>query len=98
MVDSEEGDGEFNDLTAFCSSHRQADAVQDLLQSFGLGRGVTVLAVAAPHSGHGAFVGEDVDVDELEGAHLAVELPGPGAHRRLVDDVDDVSFLRKRRL
>lgn len=73
--------------------HRQAYAVQDLLQGFGLGFGSTVLAVAAPPPGCGAFIWEDADVDELEGAHLVVELPSPGAHWRLVDDVDDVSFL-----
>ena len=73
--------------------HRQPDAVQDFLQGFGLGFGLLALAATALRPGWGALIGEQIDVDELEGAHLVVEFPCPGAHWRLVDDVDDVAFL-----
>lgn len=71
----------------------KTDAVQHFLQGFGFGFALVVLAVLAflPH--RGALFGQYVDVDELEGAHFVVELPRPGSDRRLLDDIDDVSFL-----
>jgi len=71
-------------------SHSEADAVQDLLQGFGFGFGSAVLAVAASPPDRRALIGQQVDVDELKGAHFVVELPRPGPHRRLLNDVDDV--------
>lgn len=42
-----------------------------------------------------ALLGQNGHVDELEGAHLVVQLARPGAHRRLIDYMNDVSFLRR---
>lgn len=36
---------------------------------------------------------EHIHIDELERAHLVVQQAHPGAHGRLADDIDDVSFL-----
>lgn len=77
--------------------HHQADAVQDFLQGFGFGFGSVGFSAAAFPPGRGAFVGQEVHINELKGAHLVVELPGPGAHGGLLDDVDDVPFLWKER-
>lgn len=74
-------------------SYSKADAVQHLFQGFGFGFGSVGLAVAVSPPGRGALVRQQVDVDELKGAHFVVELPSPGPHRRLLNDVDDVSFL-----
>lgn len=73
--------------------YRQADALQDFLQGFGLGFGMLALAVASFPSGWGGLIRKEVDIDELEGTHFIVELSCPGSHRRFVDDVDNVTFL-----
>lgn len=92
-----------NRITLQCSTlyyqrvcYRQADSVQHLLQGFGFEFGFVVLAVAASPPGRGALVRQEVDIDELKGAHFVVELPCPGPNRGLLDDVDDVSFLQER--
>lgn len=76
--------------------HRQADAVQHFFQGFGFGFASVGRVFAAFPPGRGALIGQEVHVNELKWAHLVVELPRPGAHRGLLDDVDDVSFLWKR--
>lgn len=75
------------------STYRQADAVQDFLQGFGLGFGPAAFAVAAFPPGWRRLIRQKVDVDELEGSHFVVELSCPGSHGGLVDDVDNVTFL-----
>lgn len=69
----------------------QVDALQQLVE--GLGLEPLALAGAPALAGGRCLLGEDVHVDELEGAHPVVEQPGPGAHRRLLNDADDVPFL-----
>lgn len=75
------------------ASYTEADAVQHLLQGFGFGLGSVGPAFAVSTPGRGAVFRQQVDVDELKGAHLVVELPCPGPDGRLLDDVDDISFL-----
>ena len=69
----------------------QVDALQQLVE--GLGLEPLALAGAPALAGRGRLLGDDVHVDELEGAHPVVEQPGPGARRWLLDDADDVPFL-----
>lgn len=71
----------------------KTDAVQHLLQGFGFGFVSAGLAVTVSPPDGGALIRQQVDVDELEGAHFVVELPGPGPHRGLLNDVDEVTFL-----
>lgn len=73
-------------------SYSETDGVQHLLQGFGFGFG-SAAPVAVSPPGRGALVRQQVDVDELKGAHFVVELPCPGPCRWLLNDVDDVSFL-----
>lgn len=68
------------------------DAVQHLLQTFGFEIGSADLAATFPPR-WGALVRQEVDVDELKGAHLVIKLPCPCPHRGLLNDVDDVTFL-----
>lgn len=77
-------------------SYIEADAVQHLLQGFGFGLGAVDFAVAVSLPGRGAFLRQQVNIDELKGAHFVVQLPRPGPHRGLLNDMDDVSFLEKR--
>lgn len=73
----------------------EADAVQDFLQGLGSGFSSLFLAASGFPPLWGAVLRKYVDVDELEGAHFVIELPGPGSNRRLLDNVDDVSFLQR---
>lgn len=76
-----------------CCFYHQANAVKHLLQGLGFGFVLFTLAVSTPPPGRGALIRQEVDVDEFKGAHFVVELPSPSPNRRLLDDVDDVSFL-----
>ncbi len=74
-------------------SYTQADAVQHLLQGFGFGFVLAVVVAAASPPDRWALFRQQVDVNELKGAHFVVELPCPGPNRGLLNDVDDVTFL-----
>lgn len=76
-------------------SYVKANAVQDFLQGFGSGFPSLFLAVSGFPPLWGAIIREYVNVDELKGAHFVVELPSPGSNRRLLDDIDDVSLLKR---
>lgn len=75
------------------TSYIKADAVQHLFQGFGFGFGSTALVSVLFPPGWRAVFRQQVDVDELKGAHFVVELPCPDSNRRLLNDVDGVSFL-----
>lgn len=74
-------------------SYIKANAVQHLLQGFGFGFGPLGLVAVAFPPGRRAVFRQKVDVDELKGAQFVVKLPCPGSNRRLLNDVDEVSFL-----
>ena len=79
------------------ATYTEADAVQHLLQGFfGIGLCSVGFAFAVSAPGRGALFRQQVDVDEFKGAHLVVELPCPGPDGRLLNDVDEVSFLYER--
>lgn len=39
---------------------------------------------------------QDIDIDELEGANFAIEHPHPRSHRRLTNDINDISALQRK--
>lgn len=77
-------------------SYIEANAVQHLLQGFGFGLRAVGPVVAVPLPGRGAFLRQQVYIDELKRAHFVVQFPCPGPHRGLLNDMDDVSFLEER--
>lgn len=74
------------------SSNLKADALQQLMQSLGLGPLALALSAAGAGRSH-SLLGQHIHVDELERAQPAIEQAQPRAHRRLFDDLDHISLL-----
>lgn len=74
------------------NSNLQANALQQFMQSLGLGPLAFALSAAGAHGPH-SLLGQHVHIDEFERAQLAIEEAQPCAHRWLFYDLDNISFL-----
>lgn len=70
----------------------QVYAIEELLHRGGFG--LTRLPPPTCLFGFNLFLVQDIHINELEGADFSVEHAHPRSHRRLTDDVDDVSALQ----
>lgn len=73
-------------------SYFEVDAIKELLDRGGLG--LPGLPPPPRLLGLGLLFIQDVHINELESADFTVEHPHPRPHRRLTDDVNDVSALQ----
>lgn len=69
-------------------------AVKELLHRGGLGW--TDLPPPVCLFGFNLFLVQDIHINELEGADFPVEHAHPRSHRRLANDIDDVSALQEK--
>lgn len=68
-------------------------AIKELLHRGGFG--LTGLPPPACLFEFNLFRVQDIHINELEGAHVPVEHAHPRSHRRLTNDIDDVSALQE---